>query len=65
MKNCKACGKELVGKEKFFCNSCRAKAEDKAKKAGKALGGIVLLVFLARANKGKILDVIKGISKNA
>ena len=29
---CKACGKELIGKEKFFCKSCWSKGTDKGKK---------------------------------
>ena len=65
MKNCKACGKELIGKEKFFCNSCWSKGKDKTIKGVMAVGGIASLAILFVANKGKISDVIKGISKDA
>ena len=36
---CKACGKELIGKEKFFCKSCWSKGTDKVKKGGTTVFG--------------------------
>lgn len=64
MKNCKGCGKELIGKEKFFCNSCLSKGKEKAKKGVIAVAGIASMVILVVANKGKVSDVLKGIFKD-
>lgn len=59
---CKACGKELIGREKLFCKSCFSKGKDVVKKGAIAVGGIAALAILVVVNKGKISDVIKGIS---
>lgn len=59
---CKACGKELIGKEKFFCKSCWSKGTDKVKKGGTTVLAAASLVLLAK--KGNIVDVFKGGSKD-
>lgn len=50
---CKACGKELIGKEKLFCKSCWSKGADKAKKGAIAVGGLALTVVSVIVTKGK------------
>ena len=59
---CKACGKELIGKEKFFCKSCWSKGTDKGKKGGMGVLAAASLVLLAK--NGNIIDVFKGVSKD-
>lgn len=53
---CKACGKELIGREKLFCKSCFSKGKDAVKKGAKIVGGIASLAILVVVNKGKISD---------
>lgn len=60
---CKACGKELIGKERLFCRSCWAKGKDTAIKAGKGVlgvGGAVLSILVAVSQKDKITNIFKG-----
>jgi hypothetical protein len=59
MRKCKVCGKELIGKEKFFCNSCWSKGKDKAKKGGIFAFGLVGFALLAFTQKDKIADAFK------
>lgn len=59
---CKACGKELIGKEKLFCKSCWSKGTDKAKKGAMVVVGGVGLVLLAK--KDNLTDIFKGGSKD-
>lgn len=59
---CKVCGKELIGKEKFFCKSCWSKGTDKVKKGAIGVAGVVGLVLLAK--NGNLTDIFKGGSKD-
>ena len=53
MKKCKACGKELIGKEKLFCHNCFSKGTSKVKKVVLTVGGIFLTVGSIVLTKGK------------
>ena len=57
---CKACGKELIGKEKLFCRSCWAKGKDTAIKIGKGVGSVALLGLAVVTQKDKITSLFKG-----
>lgn len=59
---CKACGKELIGKEQLFCKSCWSKGTDKAKKGVMVVVCGISLVLLAK--KGNLTDIFKGESKD-
>jgi len=61
---CKSCGKELIGKEKHFCNSCWTNGKDKFIIGVKVIGGIALSIGAMILNKDKITDIFKGISKD-
>lgn len=61
---CKACSKELIGKEKLFCKSCSSKGKDAVKKCVMVIGGLALFALAIVVNKGKITDVIKDVSKD-
>lgn len=54
--NCKLCGKELIGKEKFFCKSCWTKGADKVKKGVVAVGSVALAVAAVVAKVSKDND---------
>ncbi len=59
---CKACGKELIGKEQLFCKSCWAKGTGKVKKGAIGVVGVASLMLLAK--KGNLTEFFKGGSKD-
>jgi hypothetical protein len=57
MKLCKHCGKELIGKERFFCKGCSTKIWSNAKVIGGTVVGAALLMVGAVLNKDKLEDL--------
>lgn len=57
---CKVCGKELIGKEKFFCKSCWSKGKDTSKKVLIRAGGLALSALAIVISKDRITDIFKG-----
>lgn len=47
MKKCKMpnCGKQLVGKEKYLCQSCKDKIKDNGTKTAKVAAGLIVSVI--------------------
>jgi hypothetical protein len=73
MKKCKSCGKEIDNNNNKYCSNCKQKKNEKITKAGKKVGGAVIVIvvvgkkiiryvnpsakFIAN-NVGKVIKVI-------
>lgn len=65
MRTCKGigCNKELIGKQRLFCISCRAKVIDAFKKGGLGILSVLSLVLMVVFNRDKLPDKIQDVFK--